>query len=101
MIVIDADALYKQLERILPALREDAFTEEVEIRAALDEIGKIPLVEARPVQHGLWRENPYTIYPAHSVIQCSECEWFIHKSKLRNSDKFNYCPNCGATMDAL
>lgn len=56
-------------------------------------------IDAEPARHGRWEEKPYKNYPAYSVMRCSECGWFIHKSKLRNSDKFNFCPNCGAKMD--
>jgi len=54
-------------------------------RAAQRVIAQLPAVDAMPIVHGHW-----IIYP--DVCVCSEC----------NGDSpsiFNYCPNCGATMD--
>lgn len=45
--------------------------------------------EAKPVRHGKWIEYPI----ADGMNQCSEC------GVLRFGDS-NYCPNCGAKMDA-
>ena len=54
-----------------------------------------PTIEPE-VRHGRWIEDPYKRYPAYSIMKCSECGWFIHNSKLRLSDDFKFCPNCGS-----
>jgi hypothetical protein len=51
-----------------------------------------PTVDAVEVVHGEWGE----IYTCHGErlwgYRCSQCE-------ADNSEKSNYCPNCGAKMD--
>ena len=46
-------------------------------------IGEAPAVDAEPVRHGLWEHG----------MQCSFC-------KQVDTAKPNYCPSCGAKMDA-
>ena len=50
------------------------------------ELGRLPAVDAEPVRHGRWT-FPWT------SPECSIC---------RKTQKWasNYCPNCGAKMDA-
>ena len=55
------------------------------LRFAIYELNELPAVDAVPVVHGHW-----IVFP--DVCVCSEC----------NEDSpsiFEYCPNCGATMD--
>jgi len=52
-------------------------------------IDEAPTIEAEPVRHGKWIEYPI----AYGMNQCSEC------GVLRFGES-NYCPNCGARMDA-
>lgn len=46
-----------------------------------------------PVHHGRWKQTK--AYPG--IIFCDECGEPFEKSN--SSDKWNYCPNCGAKMD--
>lgn len=60
-----------------------------------------PTIEAEPVKHGRWVEKPLDNFRKVEV-QCSMCGW----RGVDNYDSyvdicdFNYCPNCGAKMDA-
>lgn len=58
--------------------------------AAAGMIDKLPAVDAEPVRHGEWRR-----YPECGVTRCSVCDWSIEECFSSN-----YCPNCGAKMDA-
>ena len=51
--------------------------------AAAGMIDKLPAVDAEPVRHGEWEHG----------MQCPFC-------KQIDTTKPNYCPNCGARMDA-
>ena len=52
-----------------------------------DDIKKAPTISAVPVEHGL----PYAAN--HLGVVCSYCcKW--------SDNDYNYCPNCGAKMDA-
>ncbi len=54
-------------------------------------IGAIPTVDAVEVVHGRWKK--YQRY-----VICPNCDagWPYYKN---DTDRFRYCPNCGAKMD--
>lgn len=52
---------------------------------AIERIGRL-----EPVRHGEWRR-----YTECGVTRCSVCDWSIEECFSSN-----YCPNCGAKMDA-
>ena len=82
---IDADALIKTLG-----------IGDMPIRLTY-EINNAPTVETVPVRHAKWtRENNYGIW------KCSECGCKVNRvNPLKgNIWNYNYCPNCGARMDA-
>ena len=68
----------------------------------LDWIKNAPTIDAVPVAHGQWElgtvEPGYLTPGGNRPWICSECgqviSWGIGKPKA------NYCPNCGAKMDA-
>ena len=57
---------------------------------AIDALYALPSAEAEPVKHGEWRDYPI----ADGCLQCSIC------GVLRIGGPSNFCPNCGAKMDA-
>ena len=71
--------------------------------AALDEhiqrIKNAPTVDAEPVRHGKWK-----YYSPKSTLngfhQCSVCLHFVFDSPAKEFERYKYCPNCGAKMDA-
>lgn len=68
----------------------------------IDELEKIPAVDAEPVRHGRWVKMTGMLPPEyHGHYECSECQW--HMKGIRNSwtreEEMSYCPNCGAKMD--
>lgn len=74
-----------------------------ELCKTIDEVFKIvPAADVAPVVHGRWiaqkgdetlTENGFVHGPRYS---CNNCGWGVCcATKL----DFNYCPNCGATMD--
>lgn len=59
------------------------------------ELMEMPTVDAVPVRHGHWImefENE-----DGRDLRCSECRMKFYVGKGRDG---NYCPNCGAKMDA-
>ena len=57
------------------------------LQAIYNGVMELPTTDAEPVRHGNWM-----VTPTH--IKCSECgESFMLFPQ-------NYCPNCGARMDA-
>lgn len=69
---------------------------------ALDQIRSIPAADVRPVEKARFnRVDGYSI-PALGYdikgLECSNCgATYIAQTWVR---KFNYCPNCGARMEA-
>ena len=74
------------------------------IERAESEIGCAPTVDAIPVVHGAWKstEGLYT----NGICYCSVCETEYYFSDLYDvgeeaqSRLPNFCPHCGAKMDA-
>ena len=63
-----------------------------------NEILRFPSVDAEPVRHGYW--NPHS----NGVVTCSECcgiaPSYVDSPYCFVSMRTNYCPHCGARMDA-
>ena len=76
--LIDADALIKALD-----------IGDLPIRLTY-EINNAPTVDAVPVRQGKWISHGDC-----GVTECSCCGWNIEECV-----SWNYCPNCGARMDA-
>lgn len=61
-----------------------------------DDIKKAPTISAVPVAHGRWDkpvEHGLPYAANHLGVVCSYCcKW--------SDNDYNYCPNCGAKMDA-
>jgi DNA-directed RNA polymerase subunit RPC12/RpoP len=66
-----------------------------------DMIMDAPAVDAEPVRHGRW-EDTHEYDPFTGIYKCSECGLFttMTTGSLVDGKKDNYCPNCGAKMDA-
>ena len=58
--------------------------------SCIGQIESAPTIDAVEVVHGRWEE-----YQVPHIMCCSECDWATGVQ-----DDFNYCPNCGAKMDA-
>ena len=57
-------------------------------------IDSVPAADVEPVRHGRWIPHE-TIDGFSNGVQCSVCgEWFYKYFT------YNYCPDCGAKMDA-
>lgn len=94
--LISRQAAIDAIERlILPQTKGETMAEEINrvawrcaINCAEEMIGHLPSIE--PVKHGEWRDYPI----ADGCLQCSIC------GVLRIGGPSNFCPNCGAKMDA-
>ena len=51
-----------------------------------------PTIDAEPVRHGHWVEEPFLLGTTHRCNFCGENYGMPHGI-------YNYCPNCGAKMD--
>ena len=54
-----------------------------------------PTIDAEPIRHGRWILKILPIGGGDKIRSylCSECDRYVNM-------KFDYCPNCGARMDA-
>lgn len=75
-----------------------AIIDKVFLEGCIDEIRKMPPVDAEPVKHGKWNKRTTIAYCRNDIFidydeyLCSECQ------KVTEI-KENYCSNCGAKMD--
>ena len=62
-----------------------------------EKVRALPTVDAEPVRHGRWKkaERMGVWVYSDAYRQCSECNDVIYLGF-----KMQYCPNCGAKMDA-
>ena len=60
---------------------------------AVTRVENFPSADVAPVRHGRWIEQEK--YTFGTMYDCSICDNRI----LDNGHSWNYCPNCGATMD--
>lgn len=61
-----------------------------EVMDAIDMVQNVNAVDAEPVKHGIWEEDP-------NMWKCSEChKWLV--VRLGNAG-MNFCSHCGARMD--
>ena len=61
-------------------------------------VDKIPAADVAPVVHGYWTVLDEC---ANAGAYCSVCHKKVYKECYGNCKmKSNYCPNCGAKMDA-
>ena len=59
---------------------------------------KIQAADVVPVRHGRWIEPPRLYYGAKQY-ECSLCYSDMFWNKHGITEKYPYCPNCGAKMD--
>lgn len=84
---IDANELMKKFRKLV-----ERYDDPVKVVSEFPFlISKQPTVDAVEVVHGYWTEF-------NSFMTCSECDtdWYYTDN---DTDRFNYCPNCGARMD--
>lgn len=80
--------------------REDVIEEYiVNFGLTIEDIERIPAVDAEPRKHGKWIDMQYPL-AGHTFISCSECG---ERLDIDSSYKsiINYCPNCGSKMDEV
>lgn len=58
----------------------------------VEDIRKLPTIEAEPVKHGRWIYKPYENDEAVWLYHCSECN-------AVSASAWNYCRECGAKME--
>lgn len=88
MRLIDADAL--KASYIITNTTTNSLCH---LYVSLEDINSAPTVDAILVRHGGWKQTK--AYPG--IIFCGECGEPFERSNL--TDKWNYCPNCGARME--
>ena len=92
MIVIEERKICRMLEGLFQFDKECEWNDAIE--EAMHRFVNLPTIEAEPVRHGRWIPICLTSYPPQYRQMCSCCG---HRHPT--SEKYNYCPACGAKMD--
>lgn len=96
MRLIDAN----KLERWLKTNMANTNPLHCDIRGVYSEcltmVNVMETIDAAPVVHGRWEYS----FGSYSTPKCSCCGWNIPYSEDSRLDARNFCPNCGAKMDA-
>lgn len=95
MRLIDADAL--EIRDVSPAYGM------VVMGVTINDIDDAPTVDAIPVRPGKWIDTEKFKCPwfRHHIFECSVCRNTLDMDGVNaGRGDANYCPNCGAKMDA-
>jgi hypothetical protein len=105
MKLIDADALFNWGEHKLKDAtkygNKDAEQQHWSYSTAMmyeiaDEIDDAPAIDAAPVAHGKW----VPVANGRGGNECTDCHEYAPSFQNGIEHLTNYCPNCGAKMDA-
>ena len=58
-------------------------------------MNSVPAADVEPVAHGYNMDNAYS-----GLFTCSVCGWACGDTTHGDTETYNYCPNCGAKMNA-
>lgn len=93
MRLIDKDRCKADIEQFNRPLCDGYHMKDYVLNQIITDIENQPTLDAVPVRHGKWIDrNCAIVAPFWERYECSECG--------ARSDNSNYCPNCGARMDA-
>lgn len=64
-----------------------------------DEVAEFPTADVAPVVHGEWvKDEEASMETLEAIYICSACHNF---EAWGETEKYSYCPNCGARMDGV
>lgn len=89
MKLIDKDALLNRMQN-------DPLFDLVERYGVSGVINAEPTVDAEPVRHGKWLCSD----DMYETAVCSVCNYDTEEPYECGKKSWNFCPNCGARMDA-
>ena len=80
------------------ALRDALYDADAITMNGVKILNQFPAADVAPVRNGRWIE-PQRLYYGAKQYECSLCwaEAFWDKHEI--TEKYQYCPNCGARMD--
>ncbi len=95
--LIDANVFAEHLERMTRTAYPNLFPGLLE---AIDYAKDFPTVDAAEVVHSFWDDSGRYVFPSgRKAICCDICKCALSVGEY-NRFKWNYCPVCGAKMDA-
>ena len=101
MRLIDAEKVIAQEKYYAEKYKGD-FGEQVSSHT-IEILDSAPTVDAVPVRHGKWLDLEAFKRPwfRHHIFECSVCRNTLDMDGVNaGRGDANYCPNCGARMDA-
>ena len=90
MRLVDADAIERQA---YDDVHHHAELEDWEFDVVVNYLARAATIDAVPVVHGRWEEADDGDGVVCSVCREDFCTIYLE------TERFNYCPNCGARMD--
>ena len=85
--------MYEYIER--EALRDALYDAGAITMNGVKILNQFPSTDVTPVRHGRWEQPGYAC--GETEFQCSECKQTEWRTSIT---RFNFCPFCGAKMDA-
>ncbi|MDE6102008.1 MAG: hypothetical protein K2F73_03420 [Ruminococcus sp.] len=105
MRLINADDAIKKLKEYVTEMESDIYYGSnlgIPEECICEAIEEVHTIEAEPVKHGKWEKVKCNTILDKAVfshaLKCSKCgKWKFENVLI--TQKFYYCPNCGAKMD--
>ena len=95
--LVDANRTCRVIEQLFCGNCNDYFRcENCSCNDVLKLLRNQPTVDVEPVRLG---RNLKSEYP--SLFECSVCGWSDSDTYTGDTNKYNYCPNCGSKMDEV
>lgn len=92
MRLIDADWVFGHLKPYDPSDEEWSVTGGTALRLIHKAVDNAPTVNVEPVVHGRWKASSV-------LLECQNCGEIYSRLGGNGGKAWNYCPNCGASMD--
>ena len=93
---IDADKLCEKADEILKVAKKEHRSRVIDFMALLmvPTIVSQPTIDVAPVVHARWE------WVTKNIYYCTECGRETSVEEYMEKPTWNYCPHCGAIMDA-
>lgn len=98
---IDREALLEAISKI-----DGSPLSEWDTVGVVSLVANQPAADVAPVRRGYWKSKVNPQWKAYSHDECSICGWWNTRNAMcydgnhKPGHSLNYCPNCGAKMEA-
>lgn len=94
----EAADVIEKLSRDFVIIDDMNHDKDIEIEELKSELEEVKRERDAAIKHGRWKR--FEEIGGNIGVSCSACRWKDYQHGKYKSNLYNYCPNCGAKMDA-